>query len=150
MTCIHLAHLLPSCYHIFILDISAFALHCTRSTLYIQAPFVHHRLPPTPTKSLSRPLLSGSVSFPCFPFCTVSLCSPHKTSSVLHPRLSICATHLCCFAAVTEAHILIAARWGKLAAYTHTRTCTTCLQAHTHTHTHTHTLSLSSLEQWCI
>lgn len=64
-----------------------------------------------------------------FPFCTVSLCSPHKTSSVLHPRLSICATHLCCFAAVTEAHILIAARWARSHA------CKTCLGTHTHTST---------------
>lgn len=40
----------------------------------------------------------------------VSLCNHPKPSSVLHPRLSICATHLCCFTTVTEAHILIATR----------------------------------------
>lgn len=102
--------------------------------IFYQAPLfitISFQLPPSH-------LLSGSVSLPCFPFCTVSLCSHHKTSSVLHPRLSICATHLCCFTAVTEAHILIAARWGKLAAHSHA--CTTSLWG-THTdnaHTHMH------------
>lgn len=62
--------------------------------------FIFYQAPLFITFSFQLPLshlLSGSVSLPCFPFCTVSLCSHHKTSSVLHPRLSICATHLCCF-----------------------------------------------------
>lgn len=122
MACIHLTHLLflttslfshihtGSCFFFF------FALYCTRSVLYILPGSCVRVLLLTPTKWL----LSGSISLPCFSFCTVSLCSHHKTSSVLHPRLSICAMHVCCFTAVTEAHILIAARWGKTSyALTH-------------------------------
>lgn len=45
-------------------------------------------------------------------------------------HLSICGRHLRCLAAVTEAHILIATRWGELAALT--PPCTAGLRAHIH------------------
>lgn len=53
-------------------------------------------------------------------FCTIS--------SVPSFHLSICGRHLRCLAAVTEAHILIATRWGELAALT--QPCTAGLGAH--------------------
>lgn len=80
--------------------------HCHTSTsalgftlrVHSFTPSLHQYLLPTPTKSVAvwRRLASLFPVLYRF-FVYGSSCSHHETSSILHPRLSICALHLCRF-----------------------------------------------------
>lgn len=91
--------------------------------------------PPPPTPSIEMCSFLRSSSPPAL--CRVSFAVWHWLAAIFllvcslfclpSSHLSICARHLCCFAAVIEAHILIATRWGGLAALT--QPCTASLRA---------------------
>lgn len=94
----------------------------------------HHHLFKCALSCIHHLLLPSAV-------CRVSFCPPSVPSAAIFlllstvpclpsSHLSIWLRHLCWFAAVAEAHILIATRWGGLAALT--QPCAAGLRARTH------------------